>query len=167
MTSKWRHLLQDKSTVELEDTPLTPFKELLRYLYTGRLSSGDYEPQMLSEVRQLAERYEMYELVEPLLKEEEIQISSDNVIQTYAEAPVKSVTGKTCLAYISHNTHDVFHLDEFYELDVDHLRAVFERPDLNANEQIVFEAIRRYICGIFEDFLLSFNQFCDHFDHRK
>lgn len=147
VNNKWRELVHEKESVDMEDTGLTPFKELLRYLYTGRLNIDDYEPQMLTEIRQLAERFELWDLVQPLQEQEDIDISLDNVLSLFAETPVSSATAKACLSFIAHNTQDVLYLDDFYDLPDDHIYEVLTRDDLNATEQIVFEAVKRYVSG--------------------
>lgn len=146
MTPKWRQLVgPGVSKVELEDTPMTPFKELLRYIYTGRLPIEDYEPEMLTEIRQLAENYEMWTLAELIQEREEILITLDNVVGLYGQSAVDSMTGKSCLNFIAHNTQDVLDMDEFYDLDAHHILAVLRRNDLNVNEKTVFEAAVRYV----------------------
>ena len=148
VTSKWRQLVgqeREVARVELEDTPLTPFKELLRYVYTGKLGLENYELEMLTEIRQLAENYEMWTLAELIQEREELQITIDNVVGLYGQSTVNSMTGKSCLSFIAHNSQDVLDLDEFYDLDAEHVMAVFRRNDLNINEKAVFEAAVRYV----------------------
>ncbi|XP_054156888.1 BTB/POZ domain-containing protein 9-like [Oppia nitens] len=147
VNSKWRHLLSDESRVDMEDTPIVAFKELLRYLYTGQLDLEDYEPDMLSEIRQLAERFDMDELLRPIEDRESLTIDMNNCVQIFGENEVDSQLGRQCLAFIAHNTQDIFYADDFYELDVDHIVAVFNSNDLNVTEQLVFEAAKRYISG--------------------
>jgi BTB/POZ domain-containing protein 9 len=137
----------------MEDTALTPFKELLRYLYTGRMNLDDYEPSMISEIRQLAERFEMSDLVSLLVEQESIQITCDNVLKLLTESTIDSLTGKLCLNFIANNTQEVLYQDEFYNLPDSYVYAIFSRDDLSVSEQVIFEAVKRYISGIF--FLLK------------
>lgn len=144
---KWRNILCEKSSIDMEDTGLEPFKELLRYLYTGRLNLDDYEPGMIQEIRQLAENFEMWDLVSPLLEQESIQINLDNVLKLLTESTIDSSTGKMCLNFIANNTQDVLYQDEFYDLPDSYIYAIFSRDDLLAAEQVIFEAVRRYVSG--------------------
>ncbi|CAG2122898.1 unnamed protein product, partial [Medioppia subpectinata] len=131
----------------MEDTPLVAFKEVLRYLYNGRLDLDDYEPAALSEIRQLAERFDLWDLCRPIEDLEDVKINAENCLQVYSETTVTSPTGQQCLAYIGRNAQDVLYGDDFFDLDVDHAVAVFERNDLSVTEQTVFEAVRRYVTG--------------------
>ncbi|KAI6237331.1 BTB/POZ domain-containing protein 9 [Aphelenchoides besseyi] len=138
---------QTEKEVTLLDTPLAAFKQLLRYIYTGRIPFTNLRLDQLLEIFQLVNKYGFTDLEQALCDYLKQSFHSTNIAMIYATASFYSISDLTnaCLDYIDRRAEEVLQTEAFYQLSAPAVCNVLSRNSLCAMEICVFKAVARWL----------------------
>ena len=69
--------------IQLNETPLSAFKNVLNYIYTGRVKLNDKKIEDIVEILCLGHCYELEDLVSHLVSYIESSVSAENIYEVY------------------------------------------------------------------------------------
>jgi len=135
--------------IVLPDTPLTSFRVLLEYLYTGMIYLKDSKEDDLIDLLGLAHKYGLLALQSAIGVYLESIISVGNVSVIYDVSclyQLNSLRDK-CLMYMDHNAVDVLDTDAFANLSEIAMITIISRDSFCAPEVKIFKAVSDWIKG--------------------
>ncbi|XP_050426587.1 uncharacterized protein LOC126836909 [Adelges cooleyi] len=133
--------------VTITDAPLTLFKILLEYIYTGRINLSGIEDGDIFELVRLSDFFDISNLNLSLHKCLQKNITVQNVcsfLELARNYQYKDLVDES-LNLIDENAFDVLQSEEFLSLSPDDLQEIFHRDTFYADELFIFRAACRWI----------------------
>ncbi|KAK2582432.1 hypothetical protein KPH14_004742 [Odynerus spinipes] len=133
--------------VELKDATLPAFKELFKYIYTGRMSLANQREEVIVDTLGLAHQYGFLELetaISDYLKE---ILNIKNVCFIFDAArlyQLKFLT-RVCHEYMDKHAAEIIHNDSFLQLSPAALKELVSRDSFYAPEINIFAAVQEWI----------------------
>lgn len=131
-----------QAVIELK-VPLTAFRAILKYIYTGCLSLNTFEFIETVEICDLANQYGFDELKKMILDYLTENISLGNCVEILNAAHIFSMDElqNSCLIFMDVNSTELLGHDTFTELPLSSLCALLKRDTFYAPEVEIFNAI--------------------------
>lgn len=126
--------------------PLEPFKSLLKYIYTGRISFVNLDGGQIMELCNLANQYGFESLKEAISTYLKRNISVDNCLTmlTSAELYALGDLKEACLKFIDRRSIELMHHDTFKAISKDLLGDLLKRDTFYAPEIDIFNAVKAW-----------------------
>ena len=133
--------------IELPDTPITAFKYLLTYIYTGMMSFREIDKRDVLDILILANRYSLLALESAITGYLRDIISESNVAEIYDIANVIEITDlvSACNEYIDHHATDILHSDGFLRMSRESVKQIISRKSFYASEIDIFHALKKWM----------------------
>merc|ERR1712012_1154042 len=133
--------------IELKDTPLAAFKELLRYIYRGHMTLGNQKDELILEILGLAHKYGFQDLESSISDYLKAVLSIKNVCMVYdmASLYVLEKLMHSCCFFMDRHAVDVIQHESFSNLSGDCVRDIISRDSFCAPEVEIFKAVYNWV----------------------
>lgn len=131
----------------LQDTPVTSFRILLEYLYSGMVSLKNLKEEDMIDLLGLAHKYGLLALQSAIGSFLEAIVSVKNVPLIYDVACLYRLytLRDKCLMFMDHNAVDVLETDGFTSLTEGAITTIITRDSFCAPEVKIFKAVAKWI----------------------
>lgn len=135
-----------QAEIELK-VPLTAFKAILKYIYTGQMSLSAFECiHEIVEVYDLANQYGFEKLKTNILDYLTANLKLENCVAILndAQSYVIGDLQNSCLIFMDSHSKELLGHDTFKELPLDSLCALLKRDSFYAPEVVIFNSICKW-----------------------
>ncbi|XP_057329517.1 BTB/POZ domain-containing protein 9 [Microplitis mediator] len=137
----------EQTEIELKETTLPAFKELLKYIYTGHLSLVNQREETILDILSLAHQYGFVDLemaISDYLKEI-LDIKNVCLIFDATRLYQLSRLTKVCYEYMDTHAIDIIKHDSFLQLSAGALHDLISRDSFYAPEIDIFLAVQSWV----------------------
>ncbi|CAJ0582241.1 unnamed protein product, partial [Mesorhabditis spiculigera] len=136
-------LRTDKEEVELKETAVTPFKYLLRFIYSSTLSLVGLGEDLVIEILAHARLFQFTSLVESLAEYLKLVLDDSNLCTIFNISQLYSIPSLSdfCLEYADRNAGMVLSSEGFLQLSRECVQQLISRDSFCAREIDIFRAI--------------------------
>jgi len=133
--------------IELKDTPLAAFKELLRYIYRGHMTLGNQKDELILEILGLAHKYGFQDLESSISDYLKAVLSIKNVCLIYDMASLYGLEKLiiSCCFFMDRHAVEVIQHESFANLSGDCVRDIISRDSFCAPEVEIFSAVYNWV----------------------
>ncbi|XP_054163405.1 BTB/POZ domain-containing protein 9-like [Oppia nitens] len=133
--------------VEIKDTPITAFKDVLYFMYTGVIHLNNKSIDDIIDILYLGHRYEMRELVVAITDYMSLHITIDTVCVIHETASLFGLTSleRQCQQFMLYNGYQLLANDQLMTLDAQTLIQLLTSDEFCAEEIDIFNAVVKYI----------------------
>lgn len=123
------------------------FKQLLKYVYTGKMSLTEMSVQQILEIFQMSHEYNFKALNETISKHLISILSLKNVCIFYDLSNFYEIDElrTACLHFLDHNAEQVLKQENFLRLSKTNLKSILLRESFCANELSILVALNHWI----------------------
>ncbi|XP_050427020.1 BTB/POZ domain-containing protein 9-like [Adelges cooleyi] len=135
------------SEVKISEAPVTLFKILLEYIYTGRINISTLEDNEVFEFIRISDFFGFPNLKLPIYEYLKSNIDVNNVCSFFAftrRYPYKELVDES-LNFIDKNALEVMQKEDFLSLPSEALQEILNRDTFFVNELVIFRAVCRWI----------------------
>ena len=135
------------SKINLKCTNLELFKQLLNYVYTGKMNLIELTVHQILEIFQMSHEYNFRSLNETISKHLISILNLTNVCLFYDLSNFYEIDElrTACLHYLDHNAEQVLKEDNFLRLSKINLKSILLRDSFCANELNILIALNNWI----------------------
>lgn len=135
------------SNISLKCSNPELFKQLLRYVYTGKMNLTELTVQQILEIFQMSHEYNFRALNETISKHLISILSLKNVCTFYDLSNFYEIDElrTACLHFLDHNAEQVLKQENFLRLSKANLKSILLRESFCANELNILVALNRWI----------------------
>ena len=135
------------SEIELVDTPLTAFKHLLRYIYTGQMRLGNLRDDLILDILGLAHQYGFEDLESAISDYLRSVLSIHNVCFIYDTASLYQLRPliASCHTFMDRHATEVIRHESFNTLSAVGIRDILSRDSFCAAEVEIFRAVHEWM----------------------
>lgn len=132
--------------IELPNTNLKPFRLLLKYVYSGRLTLHDLSSGDITDLLGTARTFCFNNLVCDISQYLRLHIDQENIWSIYRAAKMYDLNQLliSCERYFDKNAESILKHEEFLDLNVDEIKTMVKRDSFYAPEPIILRAICNY-----------------------
>lgn len=129
--------------VELKDTSLPAFQQLLRYIYTGAMTLASLKEDIILDILGLAHQYGFQDLEGAISDYLKAVLSIRTVCLIYDTASLFQLSNLTSAAMVFMDRHalEVLHHESFLSLSESSIREIISRDSFCAAEVEIFRAV--------------------------
>merc|ERR1712012_366743 len=133
--------------IELKDTHLLAFKELLRYIYRGHMTLGNQKDELILEILGLAHKYGFQDLESSISDYLKAVLSIKNVCLIYDMASLYGLEKLiiSCCFFMDRHAVEVIQHESFANLSGDCVRDIISRDSFCAPEVEIFSAVYNWV----------------------
>ena len=133
--------------IELKDTPLSAFKQLLKYIYVGQMTLSSQKDEQILEILGLAHKYGFQDLESSISDYLKAVLSIKNVCMVYdmASLYVLEKLMHSCCFFMDRHAVDVIQHESFSNLSGDCVRDIISRDSFCAPEVEIFKAVTNWV----------------------
>jgi len=133
--------------IELKDTHLLAFKELLRYIYRGHMTLGNQKDELILEILGLAHKYGFQDLESSISDYLKAVLSIKNVCLIYDTASLYGLEKlmHSCCFFMDRHAVEVIQHESFGNLSRDCVREIISRDSFCAPEVEIFKAVYNWV----------------------
>ena len=115
--------------IELKDTPLAAFKQLLKYIYVGQMTLNNQKDEQILEILGLAHKYGFQDLESSISDYLKAVLSTKNVCMVYDMASLYGLEKlmHSCCFYMDRHAVDIIQHESFSSLSGDCVRDIISR----------------------------------------
>lgn len=136
-----------QNEIELKGTPLSAFKILLKYIYTGYMTLANLKEEVILDILGLAHLYGFQELETAISDYLKAVLTIRNVCIIYDMAnlfQLMSLAG-VCCSYIDKHASEIMQHESFLSLSASALKEMISRHSFCAKEVDIFMAVCQWI----------------------
>jgi len=132
--------------IELKDTPITAFKHLLKYVYTGHINLSSFKEELIIEILSLAHQYGFVELEASISDYLKAILNIKTVCLIYDTSSLFHLSGlaQAALVFMDRHAMEVLNHESFQTLSETSVREVISRDSFCAEEVDIFRAIAKW-----------------------
>ena len=133
--------------IELKDTPLSAFKQLLKYIYVGQMTLSSQKDEQILEILGLAHKYGFQDLESSISDYLKAVLSIKNVCMVYDMASLYGLEKlmHSCCFFMDRHAVDVIQHESFSNLSGDCVRDIISRDSFCAPEVEIFKAVHNWV----------------------
>ena len=133
--------------IELKDTPLSAFKQLLKYIYVGQMTLSNQKDEQILEILGLAHKYGFQDLESSISDYLKAVLSIKNVCMVYDMASLYALEKlmHSCCFFMDRHAVDVIQHESFSNLSGDCVRDIISRDSFCAPEVEIFKAVTNWV----------------------
>ena len=135
-----------QTEIELVETPLTAFKHLLKYIYTGNMSLHSFKEDLILDILGLAHLYGFQELENSISDYLKAVLCVRTVCLIYDTASLYQLAGlaTAALAFMDRHAAEVLQHESFLSLSLAGLTNIIARDSFCAAEVEIFRAVESW-----------------------
>ena len=135
------------SKISLKCSNQELFKQLLKYVYTGKMNLNELTVQQILEIFQMSHEYNFKALNETISKHLISILSLKNVCTFYDLSNFYEIDElrTACLHFLDHNAEQVLKQENFLRLSKTNLKSILLRESFCASELNILMAVNRWI----------------------
>jgi len=135
-----------QAEIELKDTPIPAFKNLLKYIYTGHISLSSFKEELILEILSLAHQYGFIELETSISDYLKATLNIKTVCLIYDTSSLFQLNSleDSALLFMDRNALEVLNHDSFVTLSDAAVKELISRDSFCADEIEIFKAVSRW-----------------------
>jgi len=132
-----------QTEVELKDTPITAFRHLLKYIYTGHINLSSFKEDLILEILSLSHQYGFLQLEAAISDYLKAILNLKTVCLIYDTSALFHLDSlaEAALVYMDRHAVEVLNHESFLSLSESSVRDLISRDSFCAEEIEVFRAV--------------------------